>query len=187
MRRVEIAQGLVNQPKVLLLDEPSIGLDPQSKRHVWESIKHLKREGTTILLTTHDMYEADELSDRIAIVEAGKLAVLGSPSELKRAVGGDIVTVNLSLPNQISILPGDIGKIVNSAEKSIQILTISGEHAIPLIADFFRKHDIKVDSISVNKPNLDDVFMKYAKRRLADEGGDEDASRSRRDFVRHIR
>jgi len=186
MRRLEIAQGLVNKPRVLLLDEPTIGLDPESKMHVWESIKQLKREGTTILLTTHDMHEADELSDRIAIMSAGKISVLGSPLELKKTVGGDIVTVTLSASNQITTFPREIGSIVHSNNKSIQVLTTNGEHAIPLIAEFFRSHDIKIDSISVNKPNLDDVFMKYAKRRLADETH-VDARRSRRDFVRHTR
>ena len=186
MRRLEIAQGLVNKPKILLLDEPTIGLDPESRRHVWESIKQLKREGTTIVLTTHDMHEADELSDRIAIMSAGKIAVLGSPSELKKTVGGDIVTANLSSPHQITQFPSEIGNIVHSDEKSIQILTTNGEHAILLIADFFRSHNIKADSIRVNRPNLDDVFMKYAKARLTDEAHG-DAGRSRRDLVRHAR
>ncbi|MEO9364413.1 MAG: ATP-binding cassette domain-containing protein, partial [Nitrososphaera sp.] len=98
MRRLEIAQALVNRPRVLLLDEPSIGLDPASKRQVWKSIKQLRQDyGTTILITTHDMAEADALCDRVAIMSAGKIAVMGNPAELKRTVGGgDRVTVNLA-------------------------------------------------------------------------------------------
>ncbi len=123
MRRLEIAQALVNRPRILLLDEPTIGLDPASKMHVWTSIKQLKQEfGTTILITTHDMGEADELCDRIAIMSEGKIAVLGSPSELKRTVGGDVVTVHLSSAQPLITLPEEIGTSIHSSEKSIQIL-----------------------------------------------------------------
>jgi ABC-2 type transport system ATP-binding protein len=117
-------------------------------------------------------------------MSAGKISVMGSPTELKKTVGGDVVTVNLTSAYPVATIPKEIGSIVHSSERSIQILTANGEHAVPPIADFFRSHEIKVDSILVNKPNLDDVFMKYAKRRLADEIHT-DASRARRDFVRH--
>ena len=139
MRRLEIAQALVNRPKILLLDEPSIGLDPTSKMHVWESIKQLKEKfGTTVLITTHDMSEADELCDRIAIMSDGKIVALGSPTELKKSVGGDIVTVNLTLVPPNITFPKEIGTIMHSDEKSIQILAENGEAAIPLVSNFFR-------------------------------------------------
>jgi len=187
MRRLEIAQALVNRPRILLLDEPSIGLDPASKMHVWESIKQLKQKfGTTILITTHDMGEADELCDRIAIMSDGKLAVLGSPAELKKSVGGDVITVNLTLAYPSITFPKEIGTIMHSNEKSAQILTENGEAAIPLVSNFFRDQKITIESISINRPNLDDVFMKYAKRRLHDEISSH-ATTARRDFVRHIR
>ena len=187
MRRLEIAQALVNRPKILLLDEPSIGLDPSSKKQVWQNIKQLNQEfGVTILITTHDMNEADELCDRIAIMSEGKIAILGTPEELKRNVGGDIVTVNLASTPPIMSLPKEIGSIILNNEKSIQILTTDGEEAIPLIADFFRSHEIRVESISINKANLDDVFMKYAKRRLEDDMY-KTTRRTRRDFVRRAR
>ncbi|MDE1867431.1 MAG: ATP-binding cassette domain-containing protein [Thaumarchaeota archaeon] len=187
MRRLEIAQALVNRPKILLLDEPSIGLDPSSKKQVWKNIKQLNQEfGTTILITTHDMGEADELCDRIAIMSEGKIAILGTPLDLKRDVGGDIVTVNLAFTPPIMSLPKEIGNIVHNNEKSIQILTTNGEEAIPLIADFFRSHEIRVESISINKANLDDVFMKYAKRRLGDEMY-KATRNTRRDFARRAR
>ena len=187
MRRLEIAQALVNRPKILLLDEPSIGLDPSSKKQVWKNIKQLNQEfGVTILITTHDMSEADELCDRIAIMSEGKIAILGTPVDLKRNVGGDIVTVNLSSPSPVTSLPKEIGSIIDNNEKSIQILTTNGEEAIPLIAAFFSSHEIRVESISINKANLDDVFMKYAKRRLGDEMY-KSTRNIRRDFVRHAR
>ena len=187
MRRLEIAQALVNRPRILLLDEPSIGLDPASKMHVWESIKQLKQKfGTTILITTHDMSEADELCDRIEIMSDGKIAVLGSPMELKKSVGGDVITVNLTSAHPSVAFPKEIGTIMHSNEKSIQILAENGETAIPLVSNFFRDQKITIDSISINRPNLDDVFMKYAKRRLHDEISPHAIS-ARRDFVRHTR
>ncbi|MGB9125343.1 MAG: ATP-binding cassette domain-containing protein [Nitrosotalea sp.] len=187
MRRLEISQALVNRPKILLLDEPSIGLDPASKMHVWESIKQLKEKfGTTIVITTHDMSEADELCDRIAIMSDGKIAALGSPIELKKSVGGDIVTVNLTSAHPSITFPKEVGTIIHSDEKSIQILAENGETAIPLVSNFFRDQKITIDSISINKPNLDDVFMKYAKKRLHEEISSH-ATSARRDFVRHTR
>ena len=96
MRRLEISHALVIRPKILLLDEPSIGLDPASRRQVWKIIKQLNQDfGTTILITTHDMNEVDEVCDRIAIMSAGKIVTTGSSAELKKTVGGDIVTSNL--------------------------------------------------------------------------------------------
>ncbi len=187
MRRLEIAQAVVNRPKVLLLDEPTIGLDPSSKMHVWKSIKQLRQEfGTTVLMTTHDMGEADELCDRIAIMSQGKIAALGSPEDLKRGVGGDVVTLHLSSPHLDVLIPREIGNTVHSEAKMIQVLTRNGEEAIPTITDFFRSQKIGIESISVHRPNLDDVFMKYAGRRLHDEEA-AGAVSARRDIVRHMK
>lgn len=187
MRRLEIAQAIVNRPRLLLLDEPTIGLDPASRMHVWKSIKQLREEfGTTVLITTHDMNEADDLCDRIAIMYEGRISVLGSPAELKRSLGGDVVTLHLSAPQQGIAIPKEIGRAIQSGARMMQILTTNGEEAIPLIADFFRSHNVAIESISINRPNLDDVFMKYAGRRLHEEQTS-GAAKSRRDFVRHMR
>jgi ABC-2 type transport system ATP-binding protein len=197
MRRLEIAQALVNRPRILILDEPSIGLDPSSKRQVWSSIKQLRKEyDTTILITTHDMNEADALCNRLAIMSAGKISALGEPAELKRTVGGDVVTVTLDsmIPdinnnnnNDSNIkFPSNIGTVVSSDDTSIQVLTGNGEEAIPFIMDFFRGLGIRIESISISKPNLDDVFMKYAKRRLTNEIST-DSSSGRRNFVRRTK
>jgi ABC-2 type transport system ATP-binding protein len=234
MRRLEIAQALVNRPRLLLLDEPSIGLDPASKRQVWKNIRQLRHDyGTTIMITTHDMAEADALCDRLAIMSAGKIAVLGNPAELKKTViGGDIVTVTLAsdishkdikfpaymrgtiltaastariegIDNDGSDDNKNNDAKVDDCKTSIQILVDDGGEAIPDITDAFRECGIKIESISVGKPTLDDVFMKYAKRRLiADEnrvGAGEDfvststssfpnsSSKTRRDFVGHAK
>src|SRR5579872_730571 len=115
MRRLEIAQSLVNRPKVLFLDEPSIGLDPNSKKQGWNYIKNLNHEfGVTIFITTHDMLEADELCDRIAIMNRGEIAIMGSPAELKSSVGGDMIIVKtITKPTNI-LLPRELGSIVSS-------------------------------------------------------------------------
>ena len=116
----------------------------------------------------------------------GKIAALGSPIELKKSVGGDIVTVNLTSAHPSITFPKEVGTIIHSDEKSIQILAENGETAIPLVSNFFRDQKITIDSISINKPNLDDVFMKYAKKRLHEEISSH-ATSARRDFVRHTR
>lgn len=191
MRRLEIAQALVNRPRILILDEPSIGLDPSSKRQVWSSIKQLRQEyDTTILITTHDMNEADALCNRLAIMSSGKISALGNPSELKRTVGGDIVTVTLDsvIPSNNNVIkfPSNIGTVVSNDETSVQVLTDNGEEAIPFIMDFFRGMGIRIESISISKPNLDDVFMKDAKRRLTNEIS-ADSSTGRRNLARRTK
>jgi len=228
MRRLEIAQALVNRPRILLLDEPSIGLDPASKRRVWKSIKQLRQEyGTTVLITTHDMAEADILCDRVAIMSGGRIAVLGNPAELKRTVGGgDRVTVNLAVAVRLQDMKflTDIGTLISSMDNgieidpdnaevrseeeegttSIQILVKDSEEAVPAIMDSFRSNGVRIESISVTKPTLDDVFLKYANRRLDHEeekmitnsvsnnsynhnSSGQSSSTTRRDFVRHAK
>jgi ABC-2 type transport system ATP-binding protein len=160
MRRLEIGEAVVSRPRVLFLDEPSIGLDPSSKRQVWEHIKRLNKElKMTVFITTHDMAEADELCDRIAIMNHGRFVVLGTAAELKRSVGGDMVSVKLSAPPGAP-LPEDIGKVVHDTDGTIDILTANGETAIPRIVGFYEQSGIQVLSISLSKPSLDDVFLK---------------------------
>ena len=187
MRRLEIAQALVNRPKLLFLDEPSIGLDPYSRLQVIDHIRELNRNfGTTILLTTHDMAEADELCDRLAIMSMGKIATSGAPKELKRSVGGDVLTVTSSgkLPDSV---PPELGKVASSGQGTMKILTVDGEKAIPRITDFLEASGAVVESVSLSRPTLDDVFMKYAKGSLQQEGTYKDARSARRSATRHGR
>jgi ABC-2 type transport system ATP-binding protein len=187
MRRLEIAQALVNRPRLLFLDEPSIGLDPYSRMQVIDHIKQLNRNfGTTILITTHDMAEADELCDRLAIMNLGKLAISGAPRELKRTVGGDVLTVTTSgkVPDS---LPAELGSLVSSDQGVVKILTVDGERAIPRITDYFEHNGVVVESVSLSRPTLDDVFMKYAKASLQEEGTYRDTRSARRTITRHGR
>jgi ABC-2 type transport system ATP-binding protein len=185
MRRLEIAQALVNRPRLLFLDEPSIGLDPYSRMQVIKQIKDLNQNfGTTIFVTTHDMNEADELCDRLAIMNLGKIAVSGSPTELKRSVGGDVITISVSgkLPDTI---PKELGSMISSGEGVVKILTEDGERAIPRITDYFEGSGTVVESVSLNRPTLDDVFMKYAKMGLVQETSFREARSARRSIARH--
>jgi ABC-2 type transport system ATP-binding protein len=188
MRRLEIAQALVNRPRLLFLDEPSIGLDPYSRMQVIDHIRQLNQNfGTTILITTHDMAEADELCDRLAIMNLGKIAVSGAPRELKRSVGGDVLTVRVSgsIPESI---PRDLGLVLSSEQGTVKILTADGERAIPRITDYLEDTGAVVESVSLSRPTLDDVFMKYAKAPpLQQEGTFREARSARRSIARHGR
>ena len=187
MRRLEIAQALVNRPRLLFLDEPSIGLDPYSRMQVIDHIRQLNRNfGTTILITTHDMAEADELCDRLAIMNLGKIAVSGGPQELKRSVGGDVLTVRVSgdMPGSI---PQDLGSVVSSEQGTMKILTVDGERAIPRITEYLEDTGATVESVSLSRPTLDDAFMKYAKAPLQQEGTFRDARSARQSITRHGR
>jgi ABC-2 type transport system ATP-binding protein len=160
-RRLELARGLMHHPKVLFLDEPTLGLDPHSRDHIWKYIENLAKEkNMTIIITTHYMDEADKLCDRLAIIDHGKIVVLGSPAELKKEVGGDIIrlksqTLDLDelkkLPYVKEIKPcdGEVCLTVENANIHLQeILKVVG----------------KIDSVEIRSPTLDDVFLHYTGR-----------------------
>ena len=187
MRRLEIAQALVNRPKLLFLDEPSIGLDPHSRMQVIEHIRRLNRDfGTTILITTHDMAEADELCDRLAIMNLGKIAVIGAPRDLKKSVGGDVLTVVVRGEAPDSI-PLELGTIAARDQGTLKVLTVDGERAIPRITDYLEGRGAFVESVSLSRPTLGDVFMKYARASLQGEGSFREAQSARRSIARHAR
>jgi len=172
MRRLELAQALVNRPRMLFLDEPSIGLDPNARNAIWELVKKLRDEfGTTILLTTHDMVEADALCDRIGIMDRGKLAVIGKPSQLKSAVGGDILSINSQAPNLPAVVK-ELGysTIAESSSGTVELLVANGEVVIPRLVEDLRAKGVEIASVSLKKPTLDDVFLKYTGARIG-EGG----------------
>ncbi len=187
MRRLEIAQALVNRPKLLFLDEPSIGLDPYSRKQVIDQIKELNHDfGTTIFITTHDMSEADELCDRLAIMNLGKLATSGAPRDLKKLVGGDVLTVTVS-GKGVDVVPANLGTVVSSEQGVLKILTVDGEKAIPGITGYLESKGAVVDSVSLSRPTLEDVFMKYAKAPLQRAGSYQETRSARRSIVRHGR
>ena len=189
MRRLEIAESLVNRPKVLILDEPSIGLDPASRLKTWEYIKKLNSDyGVTIFITTHDMEEADELCDRLAIMNQGKIAVSGPPAELKRSIGGDLITVKTTKRPPASI-PAELGTVAGVEETSLKIVSSAGEAALPQILDYLRGQGIGIAAVSMSSPSLDDVFLKYTTSGPAPEqrGSFRETREARKAFERRAR
>jgi len=187
MRRLEIAQALVNRPKILFLDEPSIGLDPFSKNEVKNQVKELNKElNMTMIVTTHDMLEADEICDRVAIMNAGRIAVIDTPTRLEESVGGDIITAKVSRGAETVSLPGEIGRLLSYEGGEMRVLTENGEEKIPKMIDFLEAKGMVIDSISLAKPTLDDVFIKYAGSRV-DQGRYVEVRSERRNFARRGR
>lgn len=168
-RRLELARGLLHQPKILFLDEPTLGLDPQTRGHMWEYIRKLvKEKHVTIIITTHYMEEADLLCDRVAIVDHGRIAALDTPERLKRALGGDVVRLRMQKPNA-----GALGKLKHVRKVKIG----KGEVFMTVDNASERLQDIlkavgKVDSVELRSPTLNDVFLHYTGKEIREEEGE---------------
>jgi ABC-2 type transport system ATP-binding protein len=173
-RRLEIARGLIHYPKILFLDEPTIGLDPQTREHIWEYIKKLaQREHITIIVTTHYLEEADMLCDRVAIIDYGQIKVLDSPENLKNSLEGDVVKIEV---DDIKDLEGKVRefegvKKVLVTGKAINITVKDGEKLTPKLIEFIKLNGASVNSISIRKPSLGDVFLHYTGREMREEAG----------------
>jgi ABC-2 type transport system ATP-binding protein len=175
-RRLEIARGLIHHPKVLFLDEPTIGLDPQTREHIWSYIEELKKTGDiSMVLTTHYMDEADRLSDRIAIMDYGKVVASDTPAGLKETLEGDVITVKTKEAAKLSsIVAGTVGVLRASVVGDGLELTVhSGKALLPRIVEAAAKNGIFVESVSLREPNLADVFLHYTGREIRSEGSDE--------------
>jgi len=181
MRRLELAQAMVNRPKILFLDEPTIGLDPAAKRMVWKYILRLREEfGTTLFITTHDMAEADTLCERIAMMSKGKIVAQDTTDSLKESVGGDVISLATRDGNPADILTSLGFTPLRLEDNNYELVHKDGERAIPLILGELAARGIKVESVSLKKPSLDDVFLKYAGARLDQEQTWREARRTRR-------
>ena len=171
-RRLEIARGLMTRPKVLFLDEPTIGLDPQTRMRMWDYIKDVNKTGTTIFLTTHYMDEADQLSDRISIIDHGKIIITGTNWELKNTLGQDLIYLETSNnPSAITSLTG-LSFVKNMVQKSKGILVMindDGTKVLPVIMDRLRDADITISTVNLKKPSMDDVFIHYTGKEIRDE------------------
>jgi ABC-2 type transport system ATP-binding protein len=184
MRRLEIAEALINKPQVLFLDEPSIGLDPSARRIMWDLIKQLRNEfGATIFLNTHDMTEADVLCDEIGIMDKGKLVTVGAPAALKATVGGDILTIT-SPSSGFSAKLNELGyrPLAQADDRSLDLLVTNGERLIPQLLESLSAGGIEVESVSLKKPTLDDVFLKYTGTRMGERETWTSARRSRQNL-----
>ena len=169
-RRLEIARGLIHHPKVLFLDEPTLGLDPQTRRNIWDHIREMnKSEDVTVVITTHYMEEADSLCDRVAVIDQGKIIALDSPDKLKHSLGGDII----SLEADAGLLP-HLKKIKNIKKikrmnGEMSISAQDAEHVIPAIFEIAQKNKIEIHSISLRHPTLEDVFLQLTGKSIRDE------------------
>jgi ABC-2 type transport system ATP-binding protein len=172
-RRLDIALGLVHEPKLVFLDEPSTGLDPQTRANLWTHIRTLRdRDRATILLTTHYLEEADALCDRILIIDQGKIVATGTPTELKRRISGDVVTFELPEPDisRATALLGTVeeARDVTAVDGGLRITVDNGEsQALPLMRALDAA-GIKVGALSIRHPSLDDVFLTLTGRSLRD-------------------
>jgi ABC-2 type transport system ATP-binding protein len=175
-RRLEIARGLVHHPKVLFLDEPTLGLDPQTREHIWSYVSELsKRENITMILTTHYMEEADKLCDRIAIVDYGKIIALDEPERLKDKMEGDIISVKTEAPKQLGekLTEMKLAENIQPLEGELKLVVKHGGALVPRIAEIAAKSGIHIESISIHEPSLEDVFLHYTGRKIRPEGGEE--------------
>jgi len=164
-RRLEIARALVHQPKVLFLDEPTLGLDAQTRRRIWEYIKKLNKEkGVTISLTTHYMEEADFLADRVAIIDFGKIVALDTPENLKNILGGDVISIEVDNWQNAKKVFEKLTwvKKINHENGIFYLQVEKGEEKIPLLIKIDEKEaGFKIKSINLRKPTLEDVFLHF--------------------------
>jgi ABC-2 type transport system ATP-binding protein len=170
-RRLELGRGLMHYPKILFLDEPTLGLDPQTRDHLWRYIKDLAgKMNITVIITTHYMEEADQLCSRVAIIDAGKIVALDAPSRLKEIIGGDVVTVKINEPRL-----EDLKKLsyISKSDYKNGVVSLTVNNANEHLAEILAVIG-KVDSVEVHTPTLSDVFLHYTGREIredAPEGG----------------
>ncbi|MEU6073071.1 ATP-binding cassette domain-containing protein [Micromonospora sp. NPDC047074] len=170
-RRVDIALGIIHEPRIVFLDEPTTGLDPQSRAHMWDEIRRLRADGMTVFITTHYLEEADALCDRIAITDHGEVVAEGTPAELKREISGDVVLVGLdarATPQAAQLLDGEpyVNKLETVDEGGLRLYVDEGATAIPQILRRVDTAGLGLSSIELHRPSLDDVFLTKTGRSL---------------------
>jgi len=173
-KRLDIAGGLLHRPKVLFLDEPTVGLDIQTRRKIWEYIKKIHTEfQMTIFLSTHYMEEADNLCDRVGIIDCGKIQIIDSPENMKNAMGNEVISIVMDDGDHVSFL-SEIEQIesvkkINKDGSKLTLFASNGTEVIPKIFQISSKLDIKIISISLTQPTLDDVFISYTGHEIRDD------------------
>ena len=183
-RRLDLASALVHRPQVLFLDEPTEGLDPQSRTALWEELERVNRAGTTMFLTTHYMEEADRLCGRLGIIDHGRIVASGSPADLKRAVGSDSVTLRLDAETgaHLTQAQADVERLVADFQPvlgvertptGISLAVTDAESAIPGLLRRLDAADLVINGLSMDKPSLDDSFLYFTGRRIRAEDADQ--------------
>ena len=177
-RRLDLGLSLVNSPEVLFLDEPTTGLDPGSRRVLWDEIKRLRDSGVTIILTTQYLEEADELADRIAIIDEGLVVAEGTSDELKTSIGGDVITLSFNSEKEVTLAKELFPESLQE-KNELRITIEDGASKIPSYINELTVNGIDVSSVTASKPTLDDVFLNVTGYRL--EGTSEEVSQSTSD------
>jgi ABC-2 type transport system ATP-binding protein len=174
-KRLDIAGGLLHRPKVLFLDEPTVGLDIQTRRKIWEYIKKIHKEfDMTIFLSTHYMEEADNLCDRIGIIDGGKIQVIDSPENLKNAMGNEVISIIMDDSDNRDSFLSKLEEIesvnnINQDGTKLTLFVSNGTKVIPTIFQISSELEIKITTISLTRPTLDDVFLSYTGHEIRDD------------------
>ena len=169
-RRLDIGLGMVHQPKLLFLDEPTTGLDPQARANLWDEVRKLREGGTTVFLTTHYLEEADVLCDRVAIIDHGRIVAEGTPDELKKAIAGDVITLGIGDHERVlGLVRADpyVREANDSDEDGLVRLYVDeGDRALPQLLRLLDDAGLPPHTIALSRPSLDDVFLRKTGRSL---------------------
>jgi ABC-2 type transport system ATP-binding protein len=171
-RRLDVGLGIVHRPRVLFLDEPTTGLDPQARARMWDEIRLLRQQGTTVFLTTHYLEEADALADRLAIIDQGRIVAEGTSDELKRQVAGDVVTLGVNGATERVLETVRSQPFVREASGEdgvVRLYVERGETAVPQLLRVLDGAGLEAASIALHRPSLDDVFLRQTGRSLRDD------------------
>lgn len=197
LKRLDIAEALIHHPKVLFLDEPTLGLDVQTRQIIWRYIKNLRRQNEmTIFLTTHYMEEADALCDRVAVIDQGKIKAIDSPEKLKQQIGGDIITVNFfevsnekiqKMLEEIKRIP-QVKKVSLGRDKIYQIVVNQrGDKVIPEIFSISQRNEIGINSIRLKRPSLEDVYLHFTGKTIQEKEESRESLMKTRVMKRRLR
>jgi ABC-2 type transport system ATP-binding protein len=171
-RRLDVGLGIVHRPAVLFLDEPTTGLDPQGRARMWDEIRALRGNGTTVFLTTHYLEEADALADRLAIIDHGRIVAEGTADELKRQVAGDVITLGVNGATETVLETVRMQPFVREASTEdgvVRLYVDRGETAVPQLLRVLDGAGLEAASIALHRPSLDDVFLRQTGRSLRDD------------------
>jgi ABC-2 type transport system ATP-binding protein len=182
-RRLDLASALVHRPQVLILDEPTEGLDPQSRTALWEELERISKAGTTMLLTTHYMEEADRLCTRLAIIDNGKIAVEGKPAQLKRSIGADTVILQLeAIDGELEQQRASVRRLLEGIVETdaisehpvgVSLAVPNASAAIPALLRRLDGDGVQIAGLQMSQPSLDNVFLKYTGRHIREEAADQ--------------
>ncbi len=174
-RRLDIAMGMMHRPRLLILDEPTTGLDPQSRARIWDEVRSLRAEGMTIFLTTHYMDEADGLCDRLAIIDNGKIVGEDTPNALKQQIAGDIISLGLNMQNgtgaKIKEVLGaqSFLREFQETDNGLQLYVERGEEVLPDVLRLLDQNGARIRTVTLARPTLEDVFLRLTGRSLREE------------------